>query len=81
MDLLLSLIFSHLKALLANNSPYPPDDDKLLDWNAVKQLQFTASTPFSVFVSLSDEAVQPLKIRPPAGKRPEVIELSDNENA
>lgn len=53
----------------------------MLEWNVRKQPQSNA--PALPFVSglLSDEAIQPLRIRTPAGERPKVIELDNGGNA
>lgn len=72
--LLTSQCFSYLLALLASSTLYTLNDDKLLAWNAVNQLQFTATAfPFD-FASLSAEAVHPLQIKTPVKKRPGVID-------
>lgn len=80
MRLLTLELFSYLHNMLCNNSFYNLDNDKLLSWNAVKLPQSTAPALSFVFASLSDEAVQPLYKRAPAGKRTVVIELDNEKN-
>lgn len=48
-------LFSHLQALLSNNSFYTLSGDKRLEWKAVRQPQFT--TP-ALFTSLLSSAMK-----------------------
>lgn len=70
---------NHSRALPAKNSLHTLDHDRLLGWNAFKQLQFTAAA-FFVFVSLLHEAVYSLFVEQAAVQRPEVIKLDDEGN-
>lgn len=60
MHLLTLQLFSYLHALLVINFSYTVDDDKLSEWNAVRQLCFTAPALPLVLASLLHEAAQPL---------------------
>lgn len=60
---------------------YVLDVGKLLEWDALKQRQFTAPTFSLVFALLSREVVQPLPIARPTAERSRVIELDNKANA
>lgn len=67
--------------MLCKNSLYTLDDDKLLEWNAVRKFYFIAPPLFSVFALLSDEAIQSQQIKAPGREQSGVIELRNDENA
>lgn len=71
----------HLHAILGSTSFYILDDHKLLEWNAVKKLHFTAPSLCPVFASLSHEFAELLHIERPAMERLRIVELDDEEYA
>lgn len=64
--------------LLGPSGVYKIESDKLLEWNAVKQLQCIAPATRSVFILLSDEVVQPMEIETPPRESRKVIEIDDD---
>lgn len=53
-------LFSHLDALLGSNSLYAFNSDKLLEWDAVKQLRSTTPARPLVLAPLLHETISPL---------------------
>lgn len=78
--LMISQSFCQLHALLSRNSLHTLLDDKLLDRNATKKLQFTAPDLFSVSDLLCDKDFQPLQIIAPARERAKMIEPGDQRS-
>lgn len=64
-----------------DNSLYSLSDNRLLERNAVSQLQFTAMAFPPLSILLSDEISKPLHIERPAMERPIVIELDEDAEA
>lgn len=73
--------FSHLHSLLVNNSLHTLADDSILEWNATRQLQFTALVLSLLFTSPSHKVVQPLHVERIAVERPKAIELNGEGTA
>lgn len=81
MRLLASQFFSRPHALLCTNSRFMANDDKVLETNTIKQLQFTAPALPFVFALLLQGVSEPRHMQQPAVKRPQVMEPDDKENS
>lgn len=78
--LLTPQFFSHLHAIPASKSMYSLDDEKPLNLNTLKLLQFTVPASSLVLASLSRKVVQPVRTERPAVERARVIERDDERN-
>lgn len=81
MRLLTLQLISYLHAILNSRRLNTLDHQMLLEGNAVKYLQSTASAHPLVFSSLFFEGVQALHIKQPAVERGRLIEMDDGVNA
>lgn len=74
-QLLTLQLFIHSHALLGSSSLCRLHADKLLEWDAVKQLQFTAPALLFIFASLPEKVLLALQIKVRAGERPRAVGL------